>query len=256
MSPSRGDRVLATHFSYVWLFRNGAFGNIGTWTPGSANPPSPLAADVVTSLSTGADFAKWLGAVGALSRPSPAQMHITAPHADLDALTAGSGVKLWLSSFSPSTSQIVSIEAPIVSPPDKSCGRIIFSDFHASATAPPSTKFPGECDPDLTLTAEEKALAFMLFDLASCTGPKVALPPLRPPPPPPGPPPPLPPPPPPPPPIPEVVGTLRTSSGASERRRERCDATLRMACSPTFSGPITQRLGREARTQQRSVPTT
>ena len=209
---NRGGRMLATHFSYVWLFQNGAFGNIGTWTPGSANPPSPLATDVVTSNPAGVDFATWLGAVGALSRPAPPQMHVTAPHADLGALAAGSGAKLRLSSFSPSTSQVVSIETPILSPPETSCGRVIFSDFHASVTAPPSTTFPGECDPDLTLTAEEKALAFMLFELTSCTGPKVAPPPLRPPPPPPGPPPPTPPPLPPPPP-PDAVGTLRVIEG-------------------------------------------
>jgi hypothetical protein len=154
--------VLATHFSYVWLFHDGALGNIGTFTPGSANPPSPLATDVVTSSATGADFAK-----------------------------------------------TVSIETPILSTPDKNCGRLIFSDFHASVTAPLGTTFPGECDPDLTLTAEEKALAFMLFDLTSCTGAKVAPPPLRPPPPPPGSPPPPPPPAPPPPPLPEMTTTLR-----------------------------------------------
>ena len=206
---NRGGRVLATHFSYVWLFHNGAFANIGTFTPGNANPPSPLLTDVVTSSAAGADFAKWLATVNALSRPTPPQMQIMAPHADLGALAAGGGAKLWLSSFSPSTSQAVSIETPILSSPDKSCGRIIFSDFHASVAAPVSMTFPGECDPVLTLTAEEKALAFMLFDLTSCTGPKVAPPPLRPPPPPPEPPPPAPPNPPPPPP-PDGIGELRT----------------------------------------------
>jgi hypothetical protein len=206
---NRGGRVLATHFSYVWLFHNGALGNLATFTPGSANPPSPLATDVVTSSAMGADFAKWLGAVNALSRPAPPQMQIMAPHADLGALVAGGGARLWLSSFSPSTSQTLSVETPILSPPDKSCGRIIFSDFHASVAAPLSTTFPGECDADLALTAEEKALAFMLFDLTSCTGAKVSAPPVRPPPAPPGSPPPLPPPVPPPPPVPEMTTTLR-----------------------------------------------
>jgi hypothetical protein len=205
---NRGGRVLATHFSYAWLFHNGSLGTVGTWTAGSANPPSPLAVDVVTSFAAGADFAAWLSTVGALSRPAPPQLLITAPHADLGALTTGGGAKLWLSSFSPATSQAVSIEAPVSSPPAKSCGRIIFSDFHASVATPQSTTFPGECEPALSLSAEEKALAFMLFDLASCTGPKVAPPIVRPPPPPPVPPPPLPPQPPLPPP-PDVNGTLR-----------------------------------------------
>ena len=205
---NRGGRVLTTHFSYVWLFRNGALGSIGPWTTGSANPPAPLAVDVVTSFAAGTDFAAWLGTVGALSRPTPPQMSIAVPHADLGAVTASAGTKLWLSSFSPATTQAVSVEMPIPNGPDKSCGRVVFSDFHGAASAAPSTTFPGECDADMTLSAEEKALEYMLLDLASCTGPRVA-PPASPPPPPPPEPPPAPPAPPPPPP-PDIVSTLRT----------------------------------------------
>jgi len=205
---NRGGRVLATHFSYVWLFGNDALGNLGTWTTGNASPPPPLVVDVVTSFAAGGDFRTWLAAVGALSGATPPQISITAPHADLGALTLGSGTKLWLSSFSPATTQAVSVEMPIPLPPDKSCGRVIFSDFHAPARAAPNATFPGECDSDMTLSAEEKALEFMLFELGSCAGPRVAPPIVRPPPAPPPPPPPVPPRPPLPPP-PDVNATLR-----------------------------------------------
>jgi hypothetical protein len=205
---NRGGRVLATHFSYVWLFRNGSLGTIGTWSTGSANPPTPLGADVVTSFMAGADFATWLGAVGALSRTMPPQMSITAPHADLGAITAGSGTKLWLSSFSPATTQAVSVEMPTSLPADKSCGRVIFSDFHGGASAAPSATFPRECDADMTLSSEEKALEFMLFYLGSCAGPRVAPPTVLPPPAPPAPPPPSPPRRPPPP-APQMNASVR-----------------------------------------------
>jgi hypothetical protein len=193
-----GGRVLATHFSYVWLFRNGLLGEIGSWTKGSADPSAPLAIDVVTSSATGASFATWLGLVGALSRPQPPQMQLGTPHADLGPLAGVQGVELWLSSFSPPTSQTVSIATPVSSDPAMSCGRVVFSDFHAVSTPSPSGLFPSECGSDMAFTAEEKALEFMLLDFSSCRGWRAAPPPYPPPPPPPPAPPPPPPRPPPP----------------------------------------------------------
>ena len=57
------------------------------------------------------------------------------------------------------------------------CGRVVFTDFHVSGVAnigdaglSNGTTFPAECSP-APLTAQEKALEFMLFDLASCVPP-------------------------------------------------------------------------------------
>jgi hypothetical protein len=70
--------------------------------------------------------------------------------------------------------------------PDNRCGKVVFSDMHVSgdSTSSPTVPFPGGCscmkvngqtDPLCTepnpLTPQEKALAFMLFDIASCVSP-------------------------------------------------------------------------------------
>ncbi|MGZ3438318.1 MAG: carboxypeptidase regulatory-like domain-containing protein, partial [Polyangia bacterium] len=48
------------------------------------------------------------------------------------------------------------------------CGRVVFSDFHVTQSAVvPLQPFPTACKSE-PMTDQEKALAFMLFDLSSC----------------------------------------------------------------------------------------
>ena len=53
---------------------------------------------------------------------------------------------------------------------DQRCGKVVFSDMHVSAgsTSSAGTPYPGGCNTGLT--PQEKALAFMFFDIASCVG--------------------------------------------------------------------------------------
>jgi hypothetical protein len=88
------------------------------------------------------------------------------------------------------------VDTPVLAPTEQTCGRVVFSDFHVLNARTFGSMFPAECDAN-PLSAQEKVLAFMLFDLASCIGQNAppAPPPPPPPPPPAAPPPPLPPPP-------------------------------------------------------------
>lgn len=59
-------------------------------------------------------------------------------------------------------------DTPIGTPPASQCGRVVFSDFHVENSGGTNgTDFPGECS-DGRLTAQERVLEYMLFDLASC----------------------------------------------------------------------------------------
>jgi hypothetical protein len=60
---------------------------------------------------------------------------------------------------------------PNEAPKDDRCGKVVFSDMHVASgsTSSSSTGFPGGCSAS-PLSAQEKALAFMFFDVASCVG--------------------------------------------------------------------------------------
>ena len=71
---------------------------------------------------------------------------------------------------------------PMQVPPEQRCDKVVFSDMHVSAGSRslPSLPYPSGCacggagDPLCTmpqaLKPQEKALAFMFFDIASCVG--------------------------------------------------------------------------------------
>jgi hypothetical protein len=56
---------------------------------------------------------------------------------------------------------------------DQACGKVVFSDMHVSGGPIANQSYPNSCAAGgmiTALTPQEKALIFMLFDLASCVG--------------------------------------------------------------------------------------
>ena len=160
---SAGGRAFATHYSYTWLYNDPPFQNMAVWNP-NAGASTTQVGLIDTSTATGKDFATWLGVVGALSGPD--QMILQATRWDVNAVRSPSEQFIYATSPQSQTLQF-DFFTPVGVPQAQQCGRVSFSDFHVVDQQITSATFPSEC-PMAPMTAQEKALEFMLFNLASC----------------------------------------------------------------------------------------
>jgi hypothetical protein len=172
-----GGRVFATHFSYTWLYNIAPFSGTATWNVKQTAPADPLTGIIDQTFPKGEAFARWLALVGASATPGAIQ--IRDPRHDLDAVVAPT--QRWVYSTEPATVQHFTFNTPVGELAANQCGRVLFSDFHVTdVTSSEGVLFPKECT-DAPLTAQEKVLEYMLFDLASCvqsdSGPSSPLPP-------------------------------------------------------------------------------
>jgi hypothetical protein len=169
---SVGGRAFTTHYGYVWLY-NGAqpFPTTGTWQPEQSDRySSTLPTTVNQGFPKGAAFAQWLVNVNAST--TLGTMGIVEGRHDLNSAPNPPSTT-WMTSTAepapnPNATVHITFNTPIGLPDDQQCGRVVYSDFHVSASAlTGQPTFPASCKTG-DLSPQEKALEFMLFDLSSC----------------------------------------------------------------------------------------
>jgi hypothetical protein len=190
-----GGRIFATHYSYDWLTYPGSPYNkvatnltfpFGTWPVQQPDDyDHTIAAALVTTFPKGMEFAKWLLAAGAASAMNTLNIvegrsdvigvdpNYAQPWATYNFSSTGGGPAVMHFTFN----------TPLDAPKNDMggadyCGRVVFSDFHVTAGAVDAMNpiFPGACKSSEPMSDQEKALAFMLFDLSSCVQPDAAVP--------------------------------------------------------------------------------
>lgn len=174
---TNGGRVFASHFHYTWAER-APLSTAAQWMGAESNPenqPGPYLVD--TTFPKGDALAKWLVAVKASTVPG--EMPISQPRENVGAVV--SPTQRWVyrktnaapDAGPPETTKYLSVNTPIGKKVEEQCGKFVFADMHLyggdvqpAVGALPDDGYPASCG--TTMTAEEKALAFLFFDLASC----------------------------------------------------------------------------------------
>ncbi len=178
-----GGRVFASHWHNIWL--EGSTQGGGTQAPAVWSGPAGVATwnnsgttfstpDTIdeTSNPKGASFATWMLNVMA----SPVNMRDVVPmNNGKQTVTGiiGNKAERWVYWNNAGTEypQIFQFTTPLEQPTNTRCGKVVFSDMHVSgnSSSTTGTPFPGGCSA-AALTPQEKALAFIFFDIASCVG--------------------------------------------------------------------------------------
>ena len=161
-----GGRVYASHFSYQWMFQNGAFANVANWG-GNGAPVSAgasfLEAAVDTTFSEGVTLAQWLQVVGAST--TVGQIGVQYVKKDINSINPPTQSYLALDSTG-AVQQFV-WDTPIAAA--NQCGRVLFNEYHVEnpTIASAGKVFPAECGTNLTMTPQEQLLEFSLFALTA-----------------------------------------------------------------------------------------
>jgi hypothetical protein len=166
----RGGRIFDDHLHFYWLQKGPApWPDTADWL-GDEGDLNSVTAKIDTTFPKGVAFSDWL--VNVAATPTRGQIAIEmAQHSVADHHKPTS--QRWIYLDDPKAVQYLTFNTPVEVPEAQQCGRVVFTDIHvssvggASDVSHPETPFPSGCTTN-TLSPQEKALEFMLFDLSSC----------------------------------------------------------------------------------------
>ena len=181
----RGGRVFLSHWHNIWI-------------GGDQNDPNHVLADwkatstfdftvkqpdkgstqwtlVDESSSKGTAFANWLLHTGASAVRD--QLPVVDARYTCKSVTQGKAEQwVYVDPAQPLLPGVTGVQdmlftTPLDQPDDNRCGKVVFSDMHVSSDSSSKaiTPYPGGCSTG-PLTPQEKALAFIFFDISSCVG--------------------------------------------------------------------------------------
>ena len=168
-----GGRVFASHYHNIWIggeysmptHAPAVWNSIATWGDGVVDP----AADTIDQVNNphGVSFAAWMLNV---SGPPMGSVPIQSGTGRQTANTIdNSKAERWVyyDGGGVQYPQDFQFTTPNEAPKDQRCGKVVFSDMHVAGDSFSSGMFPSGCSTS-PMSAQEKALAFMFFDIATC----------------------------------------------------------------------------------------
>ncbi|MEO8706029.1 MAG: carboxypeptidase regulatory-like domain-containing protein [Kofleriaceae bacterium] len=183
-----GGRVFASHWHNIWIggrFQGGTnptqatWAPIATWTAADSDPGDPILIDEVANPKGGL-FAEWM--LDPMVGGSTVRDQIaladeagggTTGRRTATTLDVARGER-WVKTSTGDSPQMFQFTTPVEVANDQRCGKVVFTDMHVSGQSDNQNgDYPDNClggANNLTLTPQEKALAFMFFDIAGCVG--------------------------------------------------------------------------------------
>jgi hypothetical protein len=170
-----GGRIFNSHYANVWIGGDSSaptkapmvWKDIATWYD---NLDALGSSDVIDQVNTpkGMSFATWMTNVGGSTAAGtvaidPDSFRNTAQ--TLDRTKAEQWV--YWDSGAGMFPQNFQFTTPNEAAQDQRCGKVVFSDMHVGGDQMPAGTFPDACATG-PLSPQEKAIAFMFFDIASC----------------------------------------------------------------------------------------
>jgi hypothetical protein len=174
-----GGRVFLSHWHNIWIEGSTQGGgnqapavwtDVATWSNGGNLANGTI--DVIDEVSNpnGMSFATWmLNVQGSTVR---GEVVVNEGRTTAMQVNPGRGERWTYVKGGSMSTQNFQFTTPNEVTPDNRCGKVVFSDMHVSgdSDSQPGTPFPDGCATS-ALTPQEKALAFMFFDIASCVQP-------------------------------------------------------------------------------------
>jgi hypothetical protein len=177
-----GGRVFLSHWHNIWV--SGAYdpvrpqkpavwSTLGTWGDEPNLPTGTI--DLIDEVSNpkGSSFATWMQNATGNPRGEIPLVGTTGRQTLLTLDTTKA--ERWTSiKGAAGSTQNFQFTAPLEMPESNRCGKVVFSDMHVSQGPRKDRNdnvldYPTNCNPG-DLSPQEKALAFMFFDIASCVG--------------------------------------------------------------------------------------
>lgn len=167
-----GGRVFLSHYNNMWIAGNGTTAPQQVWpSVASCNADQILSTEIGTidqvNNPKGAAFAQWM--VNVMGSTSPGTFPINDSRQSCSSVDTTKAER-WVTIQSAMFPQNFQFTTPQESPADNRCGKVVMSDMHVASGSSSSGNFPSGCSAS-PMTPQEKALAFMFFDIASCVGP-------------------------------------------------------------------------------------
>jgi hypothetical protein len=169
-----GGRVFNSHYGNFWISGDSSnpskapavWKDIATWND---NVTATGSVDMIDQVHNpkGASFATWMQNVGGSTTNGTVAIDSGSFRNTAQTLDHSKAEQWVYWDNGAQIPQNFQFTTPNEAAADQRCGKVVFSDMHVGGDQTPSGSFPDACSTG-PLSPQEKALAFMFFDIASC----------------------------------------------------------------------------------------